>query len=346
MKFALLALFTAAATSFPAVAYAENAELAKAELFLGQLKYADADRALAAALQVPGNDRPTLLRILELSGTVAATLRQPERANTYFRRLLVLDPSFKLSGESTPRVSTAFLEAKGWVAERQPLTFTALPPVVVGGNVERIEVQVTSDPLGMAKNVRFHLRPLEGTWAPQHSPLEGKLARALVAAPAVEWWAELLGENDAVLAELGLPGQPMAATAKVAPPPIPPAPPPQVSGPLPTSEGSPGLRVAAIASWVGAAAAIGTGAYFGSRSASGRRQLEGVARDEDGAVTGLTQVQAIALEKRVKSDAVAANVFLGTAAGLAVAGGVFWWLGNRVVVAPTGDGVAVAGTLP
>src|SRR5262249_1567558 len=68
----------------PAAPGGPNPNLTKAEKLLDDLDYDGAALALLQAKNTPGNDRPTLLRILELQGVVAATLDQKSSSATFF----------------------------------------------------------------------------------------------------------------------------------------------------------------------------------------------------------------------------------------------------------------------
>ncbi len=104
-----------------------NPELPRARQSLEELRYAEASTALEAARARPGNDRGTLLQILELQGVVAATLRQQDKARTAFQTLLSLAPAHQLVGDYSPRVMTPFFEARAWVDEVGALRWRQSP---------------------------------------------------------------------------------------------------------------------------------------------------------------------------------------------------------------------------
>ncbi|HYH98704.1 MAG TPA: hypothetical protein VD972_22320, partial [Hyalangium sp.] len=135
-----------------------NPELSRARQFLEGLRYTEAARALEAARARPGNDRDTLLQILELQGVVAAMLQQPAKARTAFQTLVVLAPDHQLTGDYAPRVVTPFFEAKGWVADQgAALRFEAAPASKTHAHIEAVAVQVKTDFLKLGRGVRFHL---------------------------------------------------------------------------------------------------------------------------------------------------------------------------------------------
>src|SRR5688500_9915737 len=107
-----------------------NAELARAEGLLADLKYAEASSALSSAWAKTGSDRATVLTILELDGAVAGMLNQPERARAILRRLFLLDPEHSIDPDLSPRVRTPMYEAKAWAAEQGPLRAEVLTATV------------------------------------------------------------------------------------------------------------------------------------------------------------------------------------------------------------------------
>jgi hypothetical protein len=342
----LLALTTALLLASQAWGQTSNPELARAHQFLDGLRYTEAARALEAARARPGNDRDTLLRILELQGVVAAMLQQPAKARLAFQTLLVLEPEHRLTGDYAPRVVTPFFEAKAWVADqRAALRLEAAPASKTDATIEGVAVQVPTDVLKLGRTVRFHLHADDSPWRQVESPLVEGRASAAVKGERVQWWAELLDARQAVLARVGSATSPLretsprlqALTASPRPP----------TG---TSElkGSPGSPLRAVATvLLGAAAGTGAaGGYLGWRSRKARAELEGAPVDERGLTIGLTQREALALDARARSNARLANLLFGVAGATALAGGTLWVLGAPVTVSATPSGVTVGGEFP
>ncbi|WP_245814496.1 hypothetical protein [Cystobacter ferrugineus] len=318
-----------------------NSSLPRARQLLEELRYAEAARALEEARAQPGNDRDTLLEILELQGVVAGMLQQPAKARTAFQTLLVLAPDYRLTGDYAPRVVTPFFEAKAWVNDQDAaLRLEAVPG---GGGLEPVAVQVEKDLLGLGHTVRFHLRD-EAGWTQQEMPLTEGRASAVMKGERLEWWAQLLDEHQAVLTTLGSAASPLVARVPGAL--VPPGSP--VAGK--TSEprvawGSP-LRTVAMVCLGLAAGAGAAGGYLGWQSNEARARVTGAAVDESGLTVGLTQREAFALDARARSQGGWANVLFGVAGAAAVAGGTLWVLGAPVTVSASPAGVVVGGTLP
>jgi hypothetical protein len=317
---------------------------------IGQLKYPEAARALEAAWATDGNARATVVRILELQGVIAATTGQDAKAASFFRALASLDPSYRLGREYGPRVTTPFYEAKGWMSERQPLSFAAASPEIRDGRLESLKAGALSDPASLGRKVRFHLHSASGDWAVQEVTLIKGEAQLKPDPGLVGWWAELLGEHRALLAVVGGEDKPLmpngdAPRAEVTPPPPPtpdavkPPPPPAVIA----AEPQPQLRPLAYGLAAGAAAAGVVGVLFGQRSASEKNQIVQATTDANGVINGITQKQAAALQQSYQSDATVANVLFGVTGALAVGGAGVWMLGNSMAVIPTAGGVAMRG---
>jgi hypothetical protein len=328
----------------------ENADLARAEELMESLRYADAAKALDAARAKVGNDRPTLLRILELQGIVAASLGRVAEARAAFRLLLSLEPQYSLKGKYSPKVTAPYYEAKGWAVENGTLRFEEVPPVTVGDTVEALAARVVTDPLKAGQSVRFYVREGPGEPRVVDAPLEGGVARTQVKGNPVSWWAELLGERSEVLALLGSAEAPRVARVGGAPivkqPDAPVAETPAVAA----AAGAPKDRTLAYVGLGGAAVSLGTGVFFGIQSLSAQGKLDGAERDALGRITGMTQRDALVLHESARNSALAANVLFGVGAGLAVAGGVLWLSSGdsapAVAVVPTHNGVSISGVLP
>jgi hypothetical protein len=329
---------------------AENEDLARAEQLMDALRYSDAAKALDAARAQPGLDRPTLLRILELQGIVAASMGRVDQARSAFRLLVSLDPERSLKGKFSPKVTAPFYEAKGWVVENGGLRFEAAPPLLGQGTVDAVVVRVPADPMKAGDKVRFHLREGGGEPRVVEAKLEGGAARAETRGNPVAWWAELLGDRAEVLALIGSEEAPLTAQAEggAAVTTTSPTGTPQVTQ---AGRGSdkPLLRTLSYVALGGGVVALGAGGVFGIQSSVARGQLASAERDSLGRVTGMTQRQAVELDQRARDNAVLANVLFGAGGALAVAGGVLWLSSAEApvaVVLPTGNGFAISGVLP
>ncbi len=353
-----------------------NPELEKANRFLFDQKFPEASRALEAAARVPGNGRETVVRIYELQGVVYGQLGQATKAREAFQAVLSLDPKHELSGKYAPKVLAAFAASKEWASANPPLDFKAAKAAIdEKGRVMQLAAKVKNDSMRLVRKVRFHLRPDDSRWSEQDSELQGVYAAANTEALGVEWWAELLGDNDRVLMKVASEAVPVRegklkervvvadvpkkekeevkvaeakprldepvqeVTSDVKPDAI------VVSNP---SSSSPLRPVGYVLIGVGVVG-VGVGAYFGVQSSATRIKITNAARDSQGRVTGITQKEAFDLEPQARSQALIANVLFGVGGGVALLGGIFWLVGGSasdgvsVSVAPTVGGVVVNG---
>jgi hypothetical protein len=336
-------LLLSAALVLSSAAIPENPDLKRGEELFAQYKYPEALKALAKARAARGLDRESLLRILELTGVSAGQLRQTAAAQAAFREMLVIDPTRQLATEYAPRVMTPYYEVRQLVLEAGSLEFKAGPPVTTAGAVESVSVALVRDPLAMARAVRFHLQTADG-WKQVEAPLKAATATLPVGAPQARWWAELLGENESVLASIASETSPRVD--------LPPAPAPSSAPAAVTQveavQPRPGSPVRGLSYGVMGAALVvgGVGAYFGVQSAGAFGQIKNADKDTSGRITGITERRAHELDAQGKQQATIANALFISAGALAVGGITMWLLGAPVAVSPTPNGVSVAGNLP
>lgn len=330
---------------------APNPDVERAIDLMDELKYPEAARALDAARTRSGNDRATVLQILELQAVVASTLGQTARARDFFRALVSIAPDHQLGRDHAPRVRTPFFEAKSWISRRGALQLQADQPPPLGP-ISTVGARVVADPVKLAREIRFHLRADGGPWRTELVPLAGGRAAIPVTAHHLEWWAELLGEARSVLAQQGSEGQPVVweAPGPVAPQP-PPPPEPLAARPAPPGPGAPGaarappaevpaaaLEASPVAAPVGwglialGGLSAGVAGYFGWRSSDARARIAGAEVGADGITRGLTQREAFALDARARQDAVVANVLFGLGAAAGAGGFVVLVFGRPVGV--------------
>ena len=329
--------------ALPAWGEPTNPDLSRASALLEELRYAEASKALESARARPGNSRDTLLRILELQGVVAAMLQQPAKARTAFQTLAVLAPDHQLMGDYAPRVVTPFFEAKGWVEDQAVALRVETSAATTEKFVEGLGVEVKPDVLKLGHAVRFHLREDGAAWREETVPLEEGRALLAVKGERVLWWAELLDERHAVLAVAGSETVPLNELSNWlqalahAPP-----------KPTDTSTGaySTPMRMASYALMAVAVGTGATGGYFGLKSRSARAEVENATVDDRGVIIGLTQREALELDKQARSSARVANILFGVASATAIAGGTLFVLGKPVTVSATPVGVTVGGEIP
>jgi len=294
-----------------------NASLAKAEKLLDDLDYDGAALALLQASKTPRNDRKTILRILELQGVIAASLDQKSSALNFFKQLLVLAPDYKLNESTTSAEQRApFNQAKAQLATAGSLRFEVAPARAKPGMVETVAVKVASDPLSQARKVRFWLKVGDAPWKEAVVPVVEGRASVPAGAPAVSFWAELLGDADGQLMLIGTREKPIILKA------------PAGADPLLSSSGPAldlgGYRPFAVAAGGCGLVAAAVGALFGAKAASINPQLAAWAQQHP--VTSVRQVDAQKLVDEANTNAVIADGLFGAAAVLGATGAVLWFV--------------------
>ncbi len=318
---------------------APGGALADAEARYYEMNYKGTLEALERAKAEKGATRAALLRMLELEGVTAAQLKQAPRAQEALRRLFVLDPEHKFPASYAPKVNTQILEARGWAKNTGALSVTAAEPTLRTGAVDAVGLVVTANPLGLAQAARFHTRAVGREWSTTGVGLGAGPVMVPTEGAVVEWWAEVLGANEAVLLELGAEKTPLVARAPE-PAPVAKAPPPEPVRAQPeltpkeppaavvAEPAGPRFRPAAWVTVLLGVASVGAGSYFAVSSSGARSRLEHPMLDGNGVVTGRTQAQAQALNAQMQRDAWLANGLLTAGVVLAVVGIVLFVVGS------------------
>ncbi len=333
----------------PLVAQAQVAELVpQAKALMQKGKWADAAPLVQKAIAEPGNDYETFMTLLEMRGVIAAMLGKPENKPEYkeaFGKLLSLEPDRRLKGKWPKKAQQAFAE----VARKPPapLEIETSTASQANGKITEIAIGLKGDPLKLAKTVLFNWRTVGGKWKTHPVPAVTGRVAAKVEGGKIEWYATVLGENDAELGHLATADVPMVDRAIGAVPD--PIPPPEdktakksgkpsdakqaqltpeekkepvdttireVEKPSHTTWLSTAGYVAAGVGVVGA----GIGTVFGFQSSSARNTFNNASPDASGVVTSITRAHALQLQSDAKSAALLANVLWGIGGGLIVVG--------------------------
>ena len=340
----LLILSTAAA------AQTAQDHLKKARTLVAKKQFAPALKLVDKATAEAGNDYETTLELLELSGTCNAALKKAGPAKIAFQKLLSLAPTYTLSRKGPPPVLKAFEDAK---ATAEPLTILPATPEMGTGKISEIAVEVRSDALKLAKTIVFNFRVAGGKWKVRASPAAlGRVDARVDAVDKVEWYATVLGTNDAEIMRIRNVDSPIThvyippSTAPAAAPPalrdLPDDAPRQAEATKPElaparESGTPIDVVEAgtgKARWVApisvtfivlGVASVGAGSYFGARSGSlfpnGARRRFADATADGSPVKNFTRERALHFDAQARDNALIANT-LWIAGGALVLTGI------------------------
>lgn len=323
-------------------------KLVEARKLVDDLDMEKAIKVLIEAERADGNDRATTLEIYLLQGIAFGALGKEAKTRDSFRKLLMLDPSAKLPADQGPKVRGPFNEARTWVEQNGPLSATA-EIRAEAGKLTLITVKVDKDVMRLARTARFHWKGELAEQTAEMTITQGT-ADHPVNAPALSWWVELLSDKRGVIYEIGTAAAPrkdvapgakkVEAVAAVPGEDVPAVETRIVSG---------GWRRPTGGVLLGAGvAAAGVGVIFGVMSSGARASLTGAAKDSEGRVTGLTQVDASALETQANTQAALANTLYAVGGALGAAGLVLVIMGPVtepvVALSPTPGGMIVHGS--
>jgi len=329
------------ATAASAQSAQEN--LKKARTLVGQNKFAPGLKLVEKAIAEAGNDLDTTLELLELQGTCQAGLKKAGPAKAAFQKLLSLAPAYPMNRKGPPAVLKAFAEAR---AGAEPLTIIPAAPDMSTGRISEIAVEVKSDALKLARTVIFNYRVGGAKWKVRAVPAAmGRVAAKVDAAEKVEWYATVLGANDAEMVRIRSINTPISHTyqapvAEVVAPSPGPTPVETLDAPrrdevklLPEDKPN-DLEVVESgrkrAGWVMPAsilligagvAAAGVGTYFGLQSSSARSEFSrGVGASNSSVVLGLTRQRALELDSQARNGGTIANTLWISAGALVITG--------------------------
>ena len=329
----------AAALATVAPAHGDARAVADARAAMKAVKYDRAQALLVAALRAGGNTPDELAELLQLAGTTAVVLGQPDVGDQYFRQLLAIAPDATLPAGVAPRLREAFVAAQAAMAALGRLEVRAR--VTATG---AIAVTIVHDPL-------HQVAAAEAVTA----------AGAGDPRPIVGGQVELAGGDGAVVRVLDGHGNHVRVIAAVDIEPAAVAPPPPTPGLGAVEPGAAAARPAAFdpappprlrrpmaRSWVTwaipTAAAAGVGLGFTVAAASARAERDRLLGEPGGQFLPAYQAAVETAEDRQlvgNLGFVAAGVIAATGAALVLT----WSPPTPLVVAPQvaagGGGVVV-----
>ena len=203
MRWSLVLLLTA----LPLLAQAKD-PLVSAEAYLEEMEYGKAlklvGRVLASSDRGPGE----LVKAYRIKGLCQAAAGKTEASMQAFRRLLSIDPEFRLSTEISPRLAGGFYQAVAYSKNNKPITLVHRPPEPpdkLSGLTLAVELQ--ADSLGMVKAIRLVFSPEGGADQIVETPVGG-LGKILLtlpdeAAEKLDYYFEALNARGSVLVRVG-----------------------------------------------------------------------------------------------------------------------------------------------
>ena len=193
----------------PRVALAED-DLVKAERFLEEMEYRRALKMADKLLAAGGRGPTELVQAYRIRGLCLAGLGKAEESMQAFRRLLAIDPGFRLSTDVSPRLAGGFYQAVAYAKNQKPITLVHRPPETgVGEPLAAVSVSLQADPLGMVKLIRLVYAPDGGADQVSEQTVAGlgEVSLRLLEGPTgsgqVAYFIEALDEKGSVLKRVG-----------------------------------------------------------------------------------------------------------------------------------------------
>lgn len=203
------------------------------ELF-GKMRYVKALKVADLALEDPKNGPLDLVAVYRIKGLCQSALGKTKKALDTFRKLLAIDPSFRLSREISPKLAAPFYQAVAMVQGSDHIALAHEPPEPPASlQGLHLNAKLQANPFGMVKTIRFRFRLDTGekermivTKIGGPNALEAKiLLPAGLKADKIMYFFEAANEFEGTLARAGSYNKPFRLEAKPAPkPPVAPAP--------------------------------------------------------------------------------------------------------------------------
>jgi hypothetical protein len=216
-----------------------NPHLQEAKALYKRLKYVDVPARLEMALAHPGNTQKQLCEIYELMGMTYLVLEDEKAARRAFRKLLAIDPDYRLSPSISPKILRFFSAVKKKYKPPPKVAFHGKPRVfTTPAKMARAEVKL-DDPKSAVMRVDLWVKTKKlGRFRKRKMMHVGKsrytsylpIKRIDAGGTRVEYYIQARGKGRKLLAALGSRERPKVVTLRLAPvalePPPPPPPPP------------------------------------------------------------------------------------------------------------------------
>jgi hypothetical protein len=198
------------------------------ELF-GKMRYVKALKVAESALEDPKNGPMELVGVYRIMGLCQSALGKTKKALDTFRKLLAVDPSFRLSREISPKLAAPFYQAVAMIQEGEQVALKHKTP----GSPDSLQglkltARLQANPFGMVKNIRFRFRlsTAEKERMIVHKVVGSGAQEARILLPAglkadkIMYFFEAVNQYGGTLARAGSYHQPFRLKAKPAPKPM------------------------------------------------------------------------------------------------------------------------------
>ena len=138
---------------------ARAGDLQEATRLLDIMEYKKALKSAERVLLSPKSGPHELMAAYRIKGLSLSALGKANRSLVAFRKLLALDPSFRLSEDLSPKLAAPFYQAVAMLRSQKGLELEHHPPKPEGALASlALKVTLKSDPLRMVKSIQLRFR--------------------------------------------------------------------------------------------------------------------------------------------------------------------------------------------
>jgi tetratricopeptide (TPR) repeat protein len=210
-------------------------DMEKAAQLFKQMNYRGALKLAQRALKSAESEPDDLVSAYRITGLCLSALGRDSQAVQSFKKLLAIDPSFRLSRDISPKLTPPFKKALRLVENLDPISLVHQEPDSPGA-LAGLELKVTiqSDPFSMVSAVRLQYR-VGGAWRQMKTAGVKAPSTVFVTLPedleggAVAYYFEAQNRHGGILARAGSEAEPFrieihatrSIVAVETPPPVP-----------------------------------------------------------------------------------------------------------------------------
>jgi hypothetical protein len=184
-------------------------DMEKATQLFKQMNYRGALKVAQKMLKSPESEPDDLVSAFRIQGLCYAALGRSSKAVQSFKKLLAIDPSFRLSRDISPKLTPPFKKALRLAGNLDPISLVHqepdLPETLAG---LELKVTVQSDPFSMIATIRLQYR-VAGAWRQMQVASVKAPANATMTLPEdlegsqITYYFEALNRHGGVLARAG-----------------------------------------------------------------------------------------------------------------------------------------------
>jgi hypothetical protein len=210
-------------------------DMEKAARLFKQMNYRGALKVAQKMVRSAESEPEDLVSAYRIQGLCYAALGRDSRAVQSFKRLLAIDPSFRLSRNISPKLTPPFKKALRLVGDLDPISLVHQEPDLPKtlGGLE-LKVTIQSDPFSMIANVRLQYR-VDEAWRQMQVASVKAPATATMTLPEdlegseIAYYFEAQNRHGGILARAGSEAEPFKIETGVprslvtveTPPPVP-----------------------------------------------------------------------------------------------------------------------------